>query len=150
MTVEPIPEQTSAEAKPDHIKRGLIVVGVGLAIVVGGVGIKMALQTPKQISADPSPKAEAPAPDPQNTFLQQFEQQRPKDTAPAPAAAAPSLAQGEIDAMQELRKSMSVKSAPAKQPTTVASAPPNQQRADDLDRQIQDLNRRIQQQGQQK
>ncbi|MGL4966721.1 MAG: hypothetical protein ACRC67_36205 [Inquilinus sp.] len=149
MTAEPIPAATPAQAKPDHIKRGLIVLGIFLAIVVVAVGVQMALRTPKQIATDQAAKPEAPAPDPQNTFLQQLEANKPKEAALAPSVApTPALAQGEADAMQELRKSMSVKSAPArsKAPAAAASqvaAPITQQRAEDLDRQIQDLNRRL-------
>jgi hypothetical protein len=115
----------------------------------------MALRTPKQIAADPAAKPEAPAPDPQNTFLQQLEANKPKEAAPAPSMApTPALAEGEVGAMQELRKSMSVKSAPARSKPPVsganqAAAPITQQRAEDLDRQIQDLNRRLEE-GQQK
>lgn len=156
MTAEPIPAATASQAKPDHIKRGLIVLGIFLVIVVVAVGVQMALRTPKQLATDQAAKPEAPAPDPQNTFLQQLEAQKPKD-APDTASVTPTtpaLAQGEVDAMQELRKSMSVKSSPARSKppaasTTQASVPITQQRAEDLDRQIQDLNRRLEE-GQQK
>ena len=149
MTAESIPASTPTQAKPDHIKRGLIVLRIFLAIVVVAVAVQMALRTPKQIATGQAAKPEAPAPDPQNTFLQQLEANKPKEAAPAPSVApTPALAQGEADAMQELRKSMSVKSAPArsKAPAAAASpvaAPITQQRAEDLDRQIQDLNRRL-------
>ncbi|WP_186002540.1 hypothetical protein [Mycobacterium sp. KBS0706] len=149
MTAEPIPAATPTQARPDHIKRGLIVLGIFLVIVVVAVAVQMALRTPKQFATDQATKPEAPAPDPQNTFLQQLEANKPKDASPAPSVApTPVLAQGEVDAMQELRKSMSVKSAPARsQPSAAgasqASAPIAQQRAEDLDQQIQDLNRRL-------
>ncbi|MDR6293812.1 cytoskeletal protein RodZ [Inquilinus ginsengisoli] len=159
MTGETIPPASGAK-KPDHIKRGLIAVILVLGIIVVGVGIRMAMQTPKQIASTPATaQPEAPAQDPQNTFLQEFEQQKQRSgsavtATPAPAPATPALAPGEIEAMQELRKSMSVKSAPIReqpapapiqaqaqaQPITAANY---EQRSQDLNRQIQDLNRRI-------
>lgn len=155
MTAEPIPQTTSASKKPDHVKRGLIAVTTVLVIIIAGVGIRMALQKPKPLASAPAVQPEASVQDPQNTFLQEFDQQKKRATPAAAQAAAaqPDLPQGEIEAMQELRKSMSVKSAPAREaPASTPAPPPPAQpitaanydrRSQDLDRQIQDLNRRI-------
>lgn len=155
MTAEPLPPATAISKKPDHVKRGLIAVGAILAIIVVGVGIRMALQQPKQVASAPPVQPKAPAADPQNTFLQEFDQQKRRAAAaqPQPASqpqAQAALPQGEIEAMQELRKSMSVKSAPARPqsaPGPAAAEPATpvtyQQRSQDYERQIQDLNRRI-------